>query len=288
MLAAARSARNLLRDAGPSVEQFLAARLSPAGAFKGRSDAPDLYYTVFGAESLLALSRCLPEGLPAYLRSFGSGESLDFVHLGCLARLWADSPGEGLSPEGRAAVLAHLATFRSADGGFSHVAAGKRATAYGCFLAACAHEDIEAELPDRERFLAAVESLRTPDGGYANEPERPTGLVTATAAAVTVLAHFGRSASAGAAEWLLARRHPRGGFVAFRGSPMPDLLSTATALHSLAAIGVSLREVRQPCLEFLDTVWSSDEGGFRAHWLDDAVDCEYTWYGLLALGHLAE
>jgi len=45
--------------------------------------------------------------------------------------------------------------------------------------------------------------------------------------------------------------------------------------------------VREPCLDFIDTLWSN-EGGFHGHWHDDLLDVEYTFYGLLALGHLAQ
>jgi hypothetical protein len=49
-----------------------------------------------------------------------------------------------------------------------------------------------------------------------------------------------------------------------------------------AAIG----PVKEPCLDFVDSLWTST-GGFYGNWADDAVDCEYTYYGLLALGHLS-
>ena len=68
-------------------------------------------------------------------------------------------------------------------------------------------------------------------------------------------------------------------------APLPDLLSTATALHALTALQVPLDRVKEPCLDFIDTLWTN-AGAFHGHWGDDAVDCEYTFYGLLALGHL--
>jgi hypothetical protein len=65
---------------------------------------------------------------------------------------------------------------------------------------------------------------------------------------------------------------------------MPDLLSTATALHALALLGVPF-EQRELCLDFVDTLWTRS-GGFYGYWGDDGLDCEYTFYALLALGHL--
>ena len=43
--------------------------------------------------------------------------------------------------------------------------------------------------------------------------------------------------------WLLERCHPRGGFFASTGTPVPDLLSTATALHALVG---DARTARRP------------------------------------------
>ena len=44
--------------------------------------------------------------------------------------------------------------------------------------------------------------------------------------------------------------------------------------------------LREPCLDFVDSLWTN-RGGFFGTWADDAVDCEYTYYALLALGHLS-
>jgi hypothetical protein len=44
--------------------------------------------------------------------------------------------------------------------------------------------------------------------------------------------------------------------------------------------------VKEACLDFVDTLWSS-RGGFYGTWEEDVLDCEYTYYGLLALGHLS-
>jgi hypothetical protein len=87
--------------------------------------------------------------------------------------------------------------------------------------------------------------------------------------------------------WLLARVHPQGGFLAVPGAPLPDLLCTATTLHALAAMDRRLPSaVHERCMDFLDSLWSA-QGGFHGHWADDHLDAEYTFYGLLALGHLS-
>ena len=69
-------------------------------------------------------------------------------------------------------------------------------------------------------------------------------------------------------------------------APVPDLLSTATALHALSSLHTPIDGIREACLDFVDSLWTS-QGAFYGTWADDVPDCEYTFYGLLALGHLA-
>jgi hypothetical protein len=64
------------------------------------------------------------------------------------------------------------------------------------------------------------------------------------------------------------------------------LLSTAVALHALSNHPEAIARVKEPCLDFIDSLWSA-AGGFHGNWADDTLDPEYTYYGLLALGHLA-
>jgi hypothetical protein len=179
-----------------------------------------------------------------------------------------------------------LEAYRTPDGGYNPSLQAGHGTAYGCFLALGAYQDLGMSPPDEQAMLGCLGSLRSADGGYANQPGAPVGLTPSTAAAVTLYRALGDRAPEGAAEWLLARCLPEGGFFATPLAPLPDLLSTATALHALTGVGVSLEGVREPCLDFVDSLWSN-QGGFYGHWSDDIQDCEYTYYGLLALGHLS-
>src|SRR5688572_21442791 len=89
MLQVARLAPKLLGDAAALVHSFLLQHQNSDGGFEDRAGGSDLYYTVFGLDALIALSQSADTRKVAdYLESFGSGESLDFVHLCCLARAW--------------------------------------------------------------------------------------------------------------------------------------------------------------------------------------------------------
>jgi hypothetical protein len=139
-------------------------------------------------------------------------------------------------------------------------------------------------------LVRSLKFLETEDGGWTNElfgrSSMAVGATNATAAAVTVLRNLNVPVNASVGDWLLAQAHPQGGFLAVPGAPIPDLLSTATALHALAGLGVSFERIKEPCLDFVDSLWTN-EGGFHGNWADEDLDCEYTCYGLLALGHLS-
>lgn len=285
MLQVARLAPTLLGDSSELVTAFLRRTQHPGGGFQDRAGERDLYYTVFGLEGLLALGAELPATTADYLHGFGDGGTLDFVHLTCLARAWGSVSRDGAPPEVRDAIVRGIEAHRSADGGFAVTPAAGTGTAYACFLALGALEDLRAQ-PDLAGVRECLRSLRADDGGFANLPGLPEGSTPATAAAVMVLHHLEEPPDAAVASWLMQRCHPDGGFFAAPRAPIPDLLSTATSLHALAALQADISPLREPCLDFVDTLWTS-AGGFYGNWTDQTLDCEYTYYGLLALGHLS-
>lgn len=285
MLQVARLAPTLLGESKDLVVDFLHRAQSADGGFQDRGGDSDLYYTVFGLEGLLALHQELPATAASYLEQFGDGASLDLVHLTCLARAWGIIDRSGPPAAVRDAIARRLDQHRSSDGGFAIVRAAEQGTAYACFLALGAFEDlgVDAELGGVANCLR---QLRSRDGAYANHPAAEEGSTPATAAAVMVLHHLGQTVDPVVAEWLVRRCHPDGGFFAAPRAPIPDLLSTATSLHALSALHADSAPLREPCLDFVDTLWTS-AGGFYGNWTDQTLDCEYTYYGLLALGHLS-
>ena len=286
MLQVARLAPTLLGDSTALVRDFLRRSIHPDGGFTDRAGDSDLYYTVFGLDGLVALNEPVPASTMPYLARCSEVASLDFVHLTCLARAWATASRSG-APEGvRAAILTRLESFRSDDGGYAVSAHAATGSAYACFLALGAFEDLATTLNDPEGLLQCLDGIRAADGGYANHRGATAGSTPATAAAVMVMRHLDRAPDGLIASWLLERCHTDGGFFAAPGAPMPDLLSTATALHALSSLHADLDAVREPCLDFVDSLWTS-AGGFYGSWADSTLDCEYTYYGLLALGHLS-
>jgi hypothetical protein len=286
MLQVARLAPKMLGESADLVVAFLRSRLLAEGAFMNREGKADLYYTVFGIEGLLALQQSFPKNqVESWLQQFGAGDDLDFVHLCCLARSWAALDGKALSEDTRQAMAAHLERHRAGMG--YHPAQGKdQASAYGCLLAAAAYEDIGLPLPDEAGVKACMDGLLCRGGGWTNEKMLLLANAPGTAAALALYRRRRWDVPASSIEWLMNCRQPDGGFLAFPKAPIPDLLSTAVALHGLAGAQVDLSRVKEPCLDFIDSLWSA-EGGFHGNWTDHTLDCEYTYYGLLALGHLS-
>jgi prenyltransferase beta subunit len=287
MLQVARLSPKLLGDARELVETFVRSQINPDGAFRNRAGESDLYYTVFGLESLVALQVDPPvETVSTYLRTLGDGYGLDFVHLACLARCWAGVRRD-LHGVPASAILARIEEYRTPDGGYNQERGSSDGTAYAAFLAFGAYQDLGATPRQCERLLSSLEQLRADDGGFANMAGAATGITPATAGVATLYRQLNREPDPALGQWLLARNLPTGGFFAVPGAPIPDLLSTATALHALAGLHVPLNGLREPCLDFVDSLWTN-RGGFYGHWSDDAIDTEYTYYGLLSIGHLAD
>jgi prenyltransferase beta subunit len=288
LLQVARLAPRLLADSTDLVREFYRQQFDAEGAAGDRAGKPDLYYTIFALAGAQALDVPVPaERTREWLQSHGRGEHLDFVHLGALARCWAALGTEQMPPGLDRALLERIESFRKPDGGYEGDRRLPHGTAYGAFVALGAYQDLGHTPPHPLELIRSLKRLETPDGAWSNAPGLPTGSLNATAGAVTLIRHLGFPVNPAVGSWLLAQQHRDGGFLAVPGAPLPDLLSTATALHALACLERRIPSiVHERCLDFIDTLWSA-EGGFHGHWADDHLDAEYTFYGLLALGHLS-
>ena len=134
--------------------------------------------------------------------------------------------------------------------------------------------------------ITGIETVRVRSGRLCNHQRTATGTTSVTAAAMVLLRQLeSQGDSMAAGRWLRHNCYRHGGFLANPAAPLPDLLSTATALHAMAQIGYPLAPIKNECLDFIQAHWH-DSGGFFAHLADPFPDCEYTFYGLLALGSL--
>ncbi|MCD6288768.1 MAG: hypothetical protein J7M12_06595 [Candidatus Hydrogenedentes bacterium] len=270
-------------QAKEAIARFVRGMQNPDGGFRGRGGpTSDLYYTVFGAATLRALGRKLPLlKIRRYINSFGDGADLDFVHLTCLARLRASARGFSRPDD---SILSRIEEYRSDDGGYHHMTKhASRGSVYAAFLAISVYEEFGVDIPRIDRLRAGLDGLKTGCGAYMNEADALCSGTNATAAAVVARSRLGDEVEPATRDWLLAQHCPEGGFRANPHTPVPDLLSTATALFALRSVRTPLSDLWRPTTDFVESLWHTD-GGFRGHPADPVPDCEYTFYALLALG----
>jgi prenyltransferase beta subunit len=292
MLKAAHQADHVLEDSAINVLQFILDQQNPDGGFRGRSAFSDMYYTVFGLECIHALKGPnLGLDIRDYLNQSGDPTELDLVHLACLVRCWAtvmELTGKSMTQPLRMKLLQQLESLRSPDGGFNTQSRDQDTNAYGCFMALGIYHDLQCDIPESDTLIEGLLTLQRQAGGFANDRSTEIGSTPATAAALCVLHYLADNVPSESVAWLLSQAHPQGGFAAVPvESPVvvPDLLSTATAIHALSLVGANIDLMRDACLDYLDSLWDP-QGAFKGSWLDETLDCEYTYYGLLALGHL--
>ena len=290
MFHSVRAAVQLEQDAVESISSYLLGQINDDGGFRGRTKTSDLYYTVFGMTSLSALGVEFPfEKTWKYLKGFGDGTGLDFVHLSCLVRcraIYRFLKQDNDLPDSEKSIFSKIESFRTDCGGYSHITKGAgKGSVYASFLACCAYQDCGMDVRGKNNIIRSVEGLKCRRGGYGNEENMESGTTTATAAALVLLKHMGMNVDVAAVEWLAKLCTERGGFLAGENAQMPDLLSTGTALHALRTVGSPLVSKSDECREFIDLLWMQD-GGFAGSPLELITDCEYTFYGLLGLGSL--
>jgi len=286
MLDAARGARSYLpAEMLEETRSFLRRQQGAGGGFIGRGGSEDLYYTVFGIDAMHAAGIEPDAGpLGSFIRSFGDGNGLDFMHLSCLARCRA----RALPPDPAVAVRVsrRIEEYRSLDGGYNPQKGAGRGSIYGCFLANAACEDLGIATPEPAKLLKSVLSLRMEDGYFANEWDIDLASTNASVGALLLIRRLGGQPDLKSVEWLMEQRHEAGGIRAGPLAPFPDLVSTATGLFALHECdsdpGARFREA---CVALIEALWQ--DGGFAGHLLEDAADCEYTFYGLLSLGCLS-
>ncbi len=265
------------------------------GGFRGRSAASDLYYTSFALRTLDTLDAGKSPAWPAAaayvqdaMRNAAAGDAIDCFCLLHTKRM-IERRGVSIWSAGEAAACdAHcqqtLARFASNEGGWARQPGGQ-ASLYHTFLAALCMQMLGQRAGE---WLDVVHSRQRDDGGFSDLGKSARGETSPTAAAVGLLQMAGALGELRrpAAEFLLAMQRPDGGFAAHADAPVPDLLSTFTALVSLAALGEAARARLADAGRFVQQLQARG-GGFRGALLHDEPDAEYTYYGLGTIGLLA-
>ena len=254
------------------IRDFVQERMTANGVFMDKSGKEDIYYTSFGMllSHVLGIGRNC-EATRLWLDKIDS-EKLDLVHYAAYVRArmindWEQSKIEFLLKNIKRKAIRPLSSF-------AVVPNSDAESPYAQFILYSLCEDTGNTPP-----AACLMPYRTDGGGYANTRNgKPS--TNATAAALMVAGQSEGYSSTRDVEWLRDEQKPNGGWCAEQNTPLPDLLSTATALFTLHCYGI---EPRYSATDFIEGHWL-DNGGFAATLLEDESDVEYLFYGLLALG----
>ena len=272
--------------------QLFYSRQSEDGGFRGREGRGDLYYTAFALRGLVLLGELedkVAQRTADYLRQQmqGSASLIDLISLVFAARLLESATGielfEQLQTQWAERLAGMFEQLRRPDGGYAKSAEGQASSTYQTFLIALAYELIELPLPEPERACEFVLSQHREDGGFVEIRVMRRSGTNPTAAAIGTLRVLVHSLSpeiaSAVTEFLLDAVTDEGGFRANTQIPIADLLSTFTALQTLHDLGASGGVDKTSVLQFVNSL-KSESGGFRAAAWDDAVDVEYSFYGI--------
>ncbi len=263
------------------ISQYVASRQGAGGGFAGNGGTEDIYYTLFGWMLSWTLGMRLDSRRMASYLDGLDPEGMDLVHYAAFTRC---AMLQKLVAGGLVGVLKYLMPRSSMPGppASAQAPGGDPLSPYSRFVSLSLTEDSGHRTKDAAKIMDDLQAYRVPSGGYANMRGAAEATVNATAAAMIVQGQSEGYRRGTDSLWLRERQHPSGGFGAVAGAPVPDLLSTATALFTLRMYG---EEPKFSASGFIEGHWL-DGGGFAATLLDDRSDVEYTFYGLLALGAL--
>jgi hypothetical protein len=246
------------------VREYVRSKMHPAGGFVDKAGKPDLYYTLFGYFLSSALGQN-DELFPTvkFVENEIRTRELDGIHFHCAAIL-----ASGLSDDRKLWKDIKHKLHKNLKNQLS------RQPAYGAFitLLACWYlNDYRGLFQVRSHLNRLSENGTIPS--------------TVIAALMVLRRSFNKPADD------LKIKLPDfygqdGGFKAVKNAPVADLLSTAVVLYAHYFNGDDLRLIKPECLNFVDSLYS--DGGFGGNILDPEPDIEYTFYGLLALGSLAD
>ena len=284
----------LPRDAAARHIRFLLGLHDGRGGFRGKRGASDLYYTAFAARalhSLGAFDAYCPEELripadqpmmmAAHAASCRPATVLDALNILATHAVTA-CPFENARN-----LLDWIERFRLPGAGYRKARGDSEGSLYHTFLAVLCYDLTGEQPPDCEALAEAALRHRQRDGGFSETLSHPFSSCNPTAAGLsllTLLQSLDRDTGQSAADWLRTMQTPDGGWLAARHAPVSDLLSTYTAVLSLAQLDRISKPEMAPILRFLRTCQGSEGAGFSAGPWDATPDAEYTAYGLSLLG----
>jgi len=267
---------------------YYLAALDQNGGFRGRKGSGDLYYSAFAIRGLFLLGMLDDENLlprvAEFLEEQHRREDLsppDLLSWTFCATLVHTVRGTELLPEQMTTLLNRWERFRCSDGCFVASEKSAYSSTYTTFLTAIFYELLGE--PERSQSIPVEPILerRRSDGGFVELPPLQYSGTNPTAAAVGLLTllEVPLPDKEKTVEFLCRCQQHTGGFNAHARIPIPDLLSSFSALmtlHDLAAVDC----VNHSALRNFVTSLRSPDGGYFGMSLDQQSDVEYTFYGM--------
>ncbi len=281
---------------------FFLSRQHEDGGFPGRDEPSDLYYTGFAVRSLALLDRldgALADSIATFLqqRSTSQAHIVDLFSLVFSSQLLEAATGTdpmaGAPASWKDNVATLIESLRREDGGYAKSPQGAASSTYYSFLSVLTLQLLDRPLPNPEVLAKFVLGQRREDGGFVEiRPMRRSG-VNPTAAAIGLLRTVGNQTGVDylsdvtedVVDFLCDQQTEEGGFRANTSIPIADLLSTFTGLLTLVDLEAALETDLPAIRRFVESV-EQPSGGFLAAAWDEAVDVEYSFYGLASLGLL--
>jgi len=271
MIVFLRNAFGLLDQQGrDEVFQFIISNQNADGGFQDRGGRSDLYYSLFGMLILKALEK--PEIADKSLQNLKkfvgtSGKSVSgFIEKCCLVLL---------QKELNAGSSSRIYSFFSLMTSFWN----ERASINLSYRSFVLFLTLDAVLPFPGLLKQGAKKMMSRSFVDQYSP-------CSEVAAKVFLKKMMNQDAAEELELLHLFCCDSGGFKAFAHLGQADMLSTAVALFALKSSGSDLRLLKPASLDFIGSNYS--EGAFLSGDGDMTRDVEYTFYGLLALGVLAE
>lgn len=285
----------LSEEAVERIARFVVSQRLEDESFMDKSGKADLYYTAFGWMLCYALGiACDHRKMKAYLSALDA-DRLDLIHYAAFIRCRMI---QRLFEGGKVGLL--LKSFFPApvkplpDFSVPHK---DWHSPYTRFIWLSLSEDTKSNVQSSRFKVQGGDSTKNlkpgtlnfelspyhvKGGGYMNTTDGLTATTNATVAALAIRGQLDGYEDNEDIRFLRHLQESSGGFGAAKGSPLPDLLSTATSLFLLSCYGV---QPKYPARDFIEAHWL-ESGGFSATLLDEVSDVEYTFYGLLALGSI--
>ena len=266
---------------------FLAA-LDHNGGFRGRKGNGDLYYSAFAIRGLFLLGVLDDEELLPRVVDFLEDQKrrenlspVDLLSWTFCATLVHTVRGTEFLPEHIVSLLNRWERFRCPDGCFAASEKSAFSSTYTTFLTAIFYELLGEPKRSQTIPVEPIVERRRSDGGFVELPPLQYSGTNPTAAAVGLLAllEVPLLEKEKTVEFLCRCQQPTGGFQAHARIPIPDLLSSFSAMTALYDLGAADRVNRFALRNFVTSLRSPDSGYFGVA-LDQQSDVEYSFYGI--------